>query len=303
MAETQDINALPHLHQDPEEFRAAIAYTSRTTQFNAALIEKDYYCSVILAYLYQESVESLIFKGGTCINKIHIPFYRLSEDLDFTIPTSPNATRLQRRKSIDPYREILARIGKCIPTLSITTPFRGHNESRQYIMAVEYESCLINEPGQIKIEMGLREILLQDAFSGSAKTVLQNPFTLQDAVPDFFVICLSKTEAFAEKVRAALARREPAIRDFFDIFHAVRHHRLNIEEKQFLELVKEKLAVPGTGSIDISENRLADLNHQLAGELKPVLRPEDYEAFDLEDAIRMVCQIGVELTRFESDSN
>jgi hypothetical protein len=36
---------------NPEELRAAIEYTSAETGFLSALIEKDYYCSVIQRYL------------------------------------------------------------------------------------------------------------------------------------------------------------------------------------------------------------------------------------------------------------
>ena len=72
----------PHL--DAEGFRAAVEYTSRTTGFRMDLIEKDYFCSIALACLYTHDTP-LIFKGETCLNKVHVGFYRLSEDLDFSI--------------------------------------------------------------------------------------------------------------------------------------------------------------------------------------------------------------------------
>jgi predicted nucleotidyltransferase component of viral defense system len=49
----------------------------------------------------QQSLSKLvkqIFKGGTCLNKIDVGFYRLSEDLDFSIPVNFAATRGERRK-------------------------------------------------------------------------------------------------------------------------------------------------------------------------------------------------------------
>ena len=50
-------------------------------------IEKDYIISWILWGISNNDLlkEALIFKGGTCIKKIHIEDYRYSEDMDFTL--------------------------------------------------------------------------------------------------------------------------------------------------------------------------------------------------------------------------
>jgi predicted nucleotidyltransferase component of viral defense system len=59
------------------------------------LIEKDHFCTVVLEYLAASTAE-LVFKGGTCLAKVHTEFYRLSEDLDFVIPTPLDASRSDR---------------------------------------------------------------------------------------------------------------------------------------------------------------------------------------------------------------
>jgi hypothetical protein len=43
-------------------------------------------------------------------------------------------------------------------------------------------------------------------------------------------------------------------------------------DKDFLELVRLKLAVPGNEAINVGPDRLAQLRRQLGGRLKPVLR-------------------------------
>jgi predicted nucleotidyltransferase component of viral defense system len=50
-------------------------------------VEKDYIISWILWGVYKHNLlkKGLIFKGGTCIKKIHIEDYRYSEDIDFTL--------------------------------------------------------------------------------------------------------------------------------------------------------------------------------------------------------------------------
>ena len=95
-------------------------------------------------------------------------------------------------------------------------------------------------------------------------------------------------EAYAEKIRAAITRKEPAIRDFFDVFHAVRKRGLNTQDPDFLSIVKAKIDVPGNEPIDLSEERKQELNRQLEGQLKPVLRPSAFEGFNLNGAFELV---------------
>ena len=60
------VSELPpiQLHEDPELFGESVDYTSATTGFVARLVEKDYFCSVVLQHL--ASVSNLVFRGGTC---------------------------------------------------------------------------------------------------------------------------------------------------------------------------------------------------------------------------------------------
>ena len=78
----------------------SIELTARQAGFNPRLIEKDYFCSVVLEYLAASEPE-LTFKGGTCLAKIHSDFYRLSEDLDFSISTPLGASRKERSRSAE----------------------------------------------------------------------------------------------------------------------------------------------------------------------------------------------------------
>jgi hypothetical protein len=78
---------------DPELLREAIRFTAASTGFQPALVEKDYFASVVLEWLALRNPE-LAFKGGTALSKIHSGFFRLSEDLDFSIePPDPSTAR------------------------------------------------------------------------------------------------------------------------------------------------------------------------------------------------------------------
>ena len=93
------------VHNDKDYFQKAILYTSSRTEINQELIEKDYYCSLLLDYLFGNEDTQLVFKGGTCISKVYTDFYRMSEDLDFVISVSPGLSRSVRRSLIVPIRQ------------------------------------------------------------------------------------------------------------------------------------------------------------------------------------------------------
>ncbi len=83
-------------HEDFDLFRESVRFTAAQTAFAPRLIEKDYFCTVILAYLAHTAGGDLIFKGGTCLAKVHAQLYRLSEDLDFAISMPVEASRSER---------------------------------------------------------------------------------------------------------------------------------------------------------------------------------------------------------------
>jgi hypothetical protein len=125
----------------------------------------------------------------------------------------------------------------------------------------------------------------------TARTILIDPISQQPMVPPLPVRCISKTEAFAEKFRAALTRREAAIRDFYDIDHSVRQLALDPRNENMVQLIRQKLAVPGNDAVDVSNERLATLRQQVEPQLKPVLRESDFRDFDLERAFKTVAEV------------
>lgn len=279
---------------DPALLREAIRFTSAETDFNPRLIEKDYFCSVVLEYL-AASGAGLTFKGGTCLSKIHGSFYRLSEDLDFSISTALEASRGDRSRSAARLKEAVEAIPKHLPVFRITEPLRGANVSTQYNAIVGYESLIDGHIESVSIEVGVREPNMMDAREGASKTALLNPIDGQALVEVYAVPCLSYPEAMAEKLRAALCRSEVAIRDFFDVDHAARNAGFNALEPAFLELLNRKIAIPRTGPVDVSAGRMEQLQRQLEAQLRPVLREQEFVRFDLGRAIGTVRAVALAL--------
>jgi predicted nucleotidyltransferase component of viral defense system len=261
--------------------REAISRTARDTGFASPLVEKDFFCSVALEILGRTLPEQVVFKGGTCLSKVYTDFYRLSEDLDFTIPVPLDSERRQRRALIEPVRDIVDTIQNRCTHLSVRQVLRGANRSTQYVGVLEYESRIDGRPAEIKIEFGLREPSLCSAVVQDAATLLLNPITGKRALSPVPVRAMASAEVWAEKVRAALTRREAAIRDFFDLDYALRQAGVDLRQAEFRSLVRQKISLPGTKTVQLTPERRADLDAQISTKLRPVLRTADRERFDL----------------------
>jgi predicted nucleotidyltransferase component of viral defense system len=285
------------LHEDPELFREAVRFTSATTAFNARLIEKDYFSSILLNYIFAEMGNLPIFKGGTCLAKVHAGFYRLSEDLDFMVPMPVESKRAERRRQVEPFKKMLETLPGVLPVFKQVEPLKGANESTQHIGVLGYQSLISQQMETIIIEVGLREPLLLSVRKQETRTILLDPISREPMVAPFTTTCISKKEAYAEKFRAALTRREAAIRDYFDIDYAVDHLGLEIHKPSFIRLIRFKLDVPGNEPIDVTDKRLSLLRRQQESNLKPVLRNMDYQAFDLMRAFQLVTEVASQMKK------
>ncbi len=278
-------------HEDLPRFRDALILTQAESDFSSRLIEKDYYCSLLLQDLWALFEQGLAFKGGTCLSKVHAEFFRLSEDLDFSISVRPDATKTQRRAAASPIREHLAGVAGRLPWFEVTEPFKIHDVWRQHNGQFGYQSVVSGEREFIKVEVSLREEILLPSEILPARTLLRDPYSAQSALPPVNVRALSRLEAYSEKIRAALTRREPAIRDFFDIDHTVQHARFDFRNQTMLGLVAAKLSIPGNSLVDLSHSNVEILRRQVETQLRPVLRVIDYQAFDLDRVILVLQEL------------
>ncbi len=282
-------------HEDVALFREAVNFTAARTGFAARLIEKDYFCTLLLAHLLPAEDEQIVFKGGTCLAKVLVDFYRLSEDLDFAIPLRVDAGRAQRSRHAGAMKAAVADMTKELADFHLLQPLRGANNSTQYLGAVGYDSLTSGQTETIQIEVSLREPLLTPVFQGAAKTILMDPITETAMIPELQLPCISRLEALAEKFRAALTRRDVAVRDFYDIDHAVRMLDIDVHDISLVELIRQKLAVPGNDPVNVSPARQDELRRQLLPRLRPVLRQQDFEAFDLDHAFQIVTSMAEKL--------
>jgi predicted nucleotidyltransferase component of viral defense system len=230
------------LHRDGASFQNIIERIAHDTTFPPRLVEKDYYLSIILAQINKGLSEKLVFKGGTCLNKIYYSYYRLSEDLDFSLMLPKgNVTRTVRRKAIQPIKDTIAGFAKSLDVGLRGAEKAGRNESKQYIYYFTYPSVILERRETIKFEIGLRCNPILPVEKRIFQHRFNHPFTDEPFFNPEPVTCLTLKEAVAEKLRAACLRRDIAPRDFYDLDFLSRQG-FNFKDKQFIEVFKQKLA-------------------------------------------------------------
>ncbi len=216
------------------------------------------------------------------MSKVYTDFYRLCEDLDFSISVPLSATRTERRRSVEPLKAPCNHLPDYCSHVAILDPMRGANQSTQYVQTLGYETRITGQTERIQLEFGLREPMLLAPRIESARTLLASPFTGNPLFPAVPIRVMALQEIWAEKIRAALCRRNPAIRDFFDLDYALRNNQIDPSAVDFVALVARKLAVDGNGPIQLTDQRRMELDRQIRTDLRPVLRASDFAQFDLD---------------------
>lgn len=286
------------LHQDQDKFLDLIDQVRRRLGFPALLIEKDYYLTLILSRTPELS-DKLVFKGGTCLNKVYFAYYRLSEDLDFSLqlPGEP-VTRGIRRQCIRPVKDKMVEFAQGLGMKIDEGEEPGRNESKQYVWCFTYPSLLRPVEGRIKFEVGLRFNPLQKLEKKRVRHGFLHPFTGEPLFDGGEVTCFSLQELIAEKLRAAATRKTIAPRDFYDLDFILRKDAKLIDSA-VLKLFQKKLAEDsretglakylvnlGRANADIEEMRT-----RISEELFDVLTLDERKNFNLESALQRINRV------------
>ena len=283
------------IHKNKDEFVKTLERAAKKKGFLLPLLEKDYYLTLLLSQAH-ELAEDLVFKGGTCLNKIYYAYYRLSEDLDFSMKLPQyEATRGERRKCIQPVKDKIAKFVERFDMKLVDAGNPGRNESKQYVYYFSYQSALRPAEGQIKFEIGLRFNPIDKIGKQQIHHTYTHPFTGEPLFDGGKVACLSLNEIVSEKLRAAALRETIAPRDFYDLDFLFRN-KFNLAEKEVINLFKKKIEEDG-GDLDLAKYRvnmgrksteIDDMRSRIEAELFDVLSPIERENFDLDNALERI---------------
>jgi len=216
----------------------------KKTWFNIKMIEKDYYITLFFKEL-EKIDHNLVFKWGTCLNKIYFWFYRLSEDIDFSIYDNSlvNINKLSRSKQKDERKKIMDDVkhilDKCFFSIWCIE-YKEFDKSWEYrykfnenkMMRLFYQYNSISwEKNIIQVEISWR----QNSILQPQIETLQHLYILRKKSLiswwDINVKCYNINEVIAEKIRCSYWRMwkwsnwevitKIAIRDHFDILFSL----------------------------------------------------------------------------------
>lgn len=274
---------------DRDRLRQVIPFIAEQFKFRLETVEKDYYLTLILNNVELHLSDKIIFKGGTLLNKIHLNYHRLSEDIDFTY-FSPGGieTRSNRSRAITPIRERMPEFLNSLDLKSSKPEGEGYNNSTQYIFYISYPSFVSGKDENLKLEISLRQIPIEKPVHNVITHFYKDPFTGEDLIPKSKILSLTYNEAVAEKLKAAITRKEVAIRDYYDLWF-IAEAKFDFKNKHFLSVFKRKLEeekyrADYSHNFGLDNKSIELLRSQISTELIPVIRIG--ETFDLDKVFK-----------------
>lgn len=207
----------------------------------ADLIEKDYHIHRILRGVSQNDYlrSSFLFKGGTCLAKAYLGYYRFSVDVDFTwadqsawedmTPSKARRTCSEEiYRLIDNVKQIADDIGlELSPDKSDRKNIKISAGGRIATLFMRYDSEVLSTSDWIKFEVNFVDLLLyppqrralssyaQDVRSNELMFLFKEPFN--EYITPIELDCYGPLEIFLEKCRAAITRKVFKYRDLVDI--------------------------------------------------------------------------------------
>src|SRR3989339_754994 len=233
------------------------------------LIEKDFYLNILLSKI---NFEEYVFKGGTCLAKAYLDYFRFSEDLDFTFINQ----KLWEGKSTKSIKKIckekIDSLGEQLKNMGFNFKFDKAdrnfveigNNNKLVTYKVYYDSVLTGKPSFIKIQINFKEFL--DFY----KRIKMKIYDLKEIV--------------TEKFRSILTRKAIKSRDAIDLLFI--YQKFKIKPQDFLKETKEKLMYSINSyekykdNLILTREKLQTLEFQYS-EVRPlVIKPFNKEEFD-----------------------
>jgi len=219
-----------------------LAYVAKKTGVKQVeLLEKDMLLHLLLQELATDERfrTHYVFKGGTCLIKCYLGYYRFSEDLDFSYARqeefegkSEKQIRKQLSREIDTLAGILEEIAA-----KIGLDFKPDKKDRHYMefgggnkfttFRLWYESAELRTAQFIKVQINYVEKIKYPFKQLVAKSILSGldekelKFRRPEAaklLEPLIVQTYDIREILAEKVRAILTRKGTKARDFIDVY-------------------------------------------------------------------------------------
>ena len=141
-----------YLHRDRETFKDIIEQAADSSGRTPAVVEKDYYVTLILKLL-SEQLKQCVFKGGTSLSKGFHVIDRFSEDIDITFNEHIGESRRKKLKNVV-LKGISEELGMPVANWEETQSDRDYNA---YLFSYESVFGLRDDrlPQYVKLETAL----------------------------------------------------------------------------------------------------------------------------------------------------
>jgi predicted nucleotidyltransferase component of viral defense system len=218
------------------------------------LIEKDIMLHNILSALSRDKFFShnFLFKGGTCLIKSYLGYFRFSEDIDFTwqnqdsfIGMSQSRIRKYLSGQIDITGKVFEDMGEdhgfefvIDKSNERYVELGGSNKTATF--KLWYDSEVLDYPSFIKVQFNFVELLkyskvetkllslISDVSNEEVKKFFPKEYDKYSSIIEFKTYDIR--EVLCEKVRAILTRKGIKARDFVDLYLIIKKIKQNISK-------------------------------------------------------------------------
>lgn len=198
-----------------------IRKAARAKGFPAGVMEKDYALGWLLYGIYNSELkETLVFKGGTALSKVYFPgFWRLSEDLDFSLLKAVQASEIEHM------------LGGCLKDISgkvMEFSLKSYHSNPGHIIAeIQFAGPL--GKNSIRLDISLNEKIITSPVMKEIKPEYSDAGV-------FHVLAYSLDEIFAEKLRSIIQRGKS--RDYFDVWMLAKNKKFDRDKIRRLFMEK-----------------------------------------------------------------
>jgi predicted nucleotidyltransferase component of viral defense system len=249
--------------------------------------------------------ENYAFKGGTCLMKCYLNYYRFSEDLDFTYINQKelagktgNQVRISLSKRISSLANLLVSVSK-----NMGIDFKAEKTNNHYVeygksnKQVTFKLWYVPQGSStetfIKIQINFLETLEYAITQRHANNFL---FGKHDNFRDAFLLpensewvlkipslnCYDIKEILIEKVRAVLTRKGIKARDYIDIYMIEKAEKLNVKDfrKKIINKVVSALKFEKY-KLNLMDKKAKDFTFDRKEEERILIvpLPKDFDAF------------------------
>lgn len=226
------------------------------------IIEKDYHLHRLLRHISLDDylVDNLTFKGGTCLIKAYLGYYRFSEDIDFTWRDTTlwkERSSSQARKNcsrqidiiIDHFKEIAEKLGFVFKgDKTNASQVEIGSGGRMVRFFIGYHSASLQLPAKIKVEINFVDKTLFPYKNNELQSFIKKvenrelQFLYKEEWNEYKKVvninCYDPQEIFTDKVRAAMTRVAYKFRDVIDIYMLEQKYGYKISDYE--REIKEK---------------------------------------------------------------